>query len=103
MEILPNGLELDYEIYEAIRQTIKRDIRVLNSFKIMDYRWDHRILWNFYELFSLLIGIHNVTLHEKEKKQSQTSINTDDGTVTLRKSSKGTKNEFIDGPRQNYF
>ena len=38
MEILPNGLELDYEIYEAIRQTIKRDIRVLNSFKIMDYR-----------------------------------------------------------------
>ena len=38
MEILPNGIELDYEIYEAIRQTIKRDIRVLNSFKIMDYR-----------------------------------------------------------------
>jgi len=77
MEILPNGLELDYEIYEAIRQTIKRDIRVLNSFKIMDY--------------SLLIGIHNVTLHEKEKKQSQTSINTDDGTVTLRKSSKAQR------------
>jgi len=68
---------LDYEIYEAIRQTIKRDIRVLNSFKIMDY--------------SLLIGIHNVTLHEKEKKQSQTSINTDDGTVTLRKSSKAQR------------
>ena len=47
MEILPNGLELDYEIYEAIRQTIKRDIRVLNSFKIMDYRWNHRIFAKF--------------------------------------------------------
>ena len=38
MDLLPNGIELDFDMYEAIRQTIRRDIRVLSSFEIMDYR-----------------------------------------------------------------
>ena len=38
LELLPNGIELDYDMYEAIRQTIRRDVRVLSSFEIMDYR-----------------------------------------------------------------
>ncbi|KAM9719077.1 phosphatidylinositol 4-phosphate 5-kinase type-1 gamma-like isoform 1-T1 [Menidia menidia] len=55
---VPEGLTLDQETYTALVKTLQRDCLVLESFKIMDY--------------SLLLGIHNKTLAEKEQ-QSQGS------------------------------
>ena len=46
MEMYPDGILLQPDIYENVMNSIKRDCRVLESFKIMDY--------------SLLIGIHNL-------------------------------------------
>jgi 1-phosphatidylinositol-4-phosphate 5-kinase len=53
MEILPDGLLLEAETYNALISTLRRDCRVLESFRIMDY--------------SLLIGIHNLDLAAKEE------------------------------------
>lgn len=53
MEMYPEGILLQAEIYENVMSSIKRDCRVLESFKIMDY--------------SLLIGIHNVDQASKGK------------------------------------
>ncbi|PWA25299.1 hypothetical protein CCH79_00005171, partial [Gambusia affinis] len=55
---VPEGLTLDQEMYNALVKTLQRDCLVLESFKIMDY--------------SLLLGVHNQTLAEKEN-QSQGS------------------------------
>ena len=44
----PGGIDLQSDIYTSLMTSIERDCRVLESFKIMDY--------------SLLIGIHNVSL-----------------------------------------
>ncbi|XP_072220483.1 phosphatidylinositol 4-phosphate 5-kinase type-1 gamma-like isoform X2 [Leuresthes tenuis] len=55
---VPEGLILDQETYSALVKTLQRDCLVLESFKIMDY--------------SLLLGIHNKTLAEREQ-QSQGS------------------------------
>uniref|UniRef100_A0A3B3WZU0 PIPK domain-containing protein n=1 Tax=Poecilia mexicana TaxID=48701 RepID=A0A3B3WZU0_9TELE len=55
---VPEGLTLDQEMYSALVKTLQRDCLVLESFKIMDY--------------SLLLGVHNQTLAEKEN-QSQGS------------------------------
>ena len=52
MDILPEGLFLDPEIYNALISTLQRDCRVLESFSIIDY--------------SLLIGIHNLDVAAKE-------------------------------------
>ena len=46
MEMYPDGITLTSEIYSNLLNSIQRDCRVLESFKIMDY--------------SLLIGIHNI-------------------------------------------
>jgi len=46
MEMFPEGLLLEPETYNALISTVRRDTRVLESFRIMDY--------------SLLIGIHNL-------------------------------------------
>ena len=53
MDILPEGLLLEAETYNALISTLRRDCRVLESFRIMDY--------------SLLIGIHNLDLAAKEE------------------------------------
>jgi len=53
LELLPEGLMLEPETYTALISTMRRDCRVLESFKIMDY--------------SLLLGIHNLDLAAKEK------------------------------------
>ena len=42
----PEGIMLEADTYDALINTIKRDCRVLQSFKIMDY--------------SLLLGVHNL-------------------------------------------
>ena len=56
MEILPEGLMLEAETYNALITTMRRDCRVLESFRIMDY--------------SLLIGIHNLDQAAKEQAVS---------------------------------
>ena len=56
MELLPEGLMLEAETYNALITTMRRDCRVLESFRIMDY--------------SLLIGIHNLDQSAKEQAVS---------------------------------
>lgn len=48
------GLKLEAETYNALLKTISRDVRVLASFKIMDY--------------SLLVGIHNLDAAREERE-----------------------------------
>ncbi|XP_059174530.1 phosphatidylinositol 4-phosphate 5-kinase type-1 alpha-like isoform X4 [Physella acuta] len=57
MENHPEGLQLEKDTYDALIKTLQRDCRVLESFKIMDY--------------SLLVGIYNLDLANKEKQQLQ--------------------------------
>lgn len=47
---------MEPETFSALCTTMKRDCRVLESFKIMDY--------------SLLVGIHNLDLAGKERAES---------------------------------
>ncbi len=56
MEILPEGLLLESETYNALISTLRRDCRVLESFRIMDY--------------SLLVGIHNLDQAAREEAVS---------------------------------
>ena len=53
MELLPEGLLLEPETYNALISTLRRDCRVLESFRIMDY--------------SLLIGIHNLDVAARDE------------------------------------
>ncbi|XP_016984493.2 phosphatidylinositol 4-phosphate 5-kinase type-1 alpha [Drosophila rhopaloa] len=53
----PNGIFLETDKYTALMNTIKRDCMVLESFQIMDY--------------SLLVGIHNLDLAAKEKREER--------------------------------
>ncbi len=52
MEMLPEGLLLESETYNALISTLRRDCRVLESFRIMDY--------------SLLVGVHNLDQAARE-------------------------------------
>lgn len=52
MEMLPEGVFLEPETYNALISTLRRDCRVLESFRIMDY--------------SLLVGIHNLDQAARE-------------------------------------
>uniref|UniRef100_UPI00398E9C8F phosphatidylinositol-4-phosphate 5-kinase, type I, beta a isoform X1 n=2 Tax=Pristiophorus japonicus TaxID=55135 RepID=UPI00398E9C8F len=58
----PDGLFFDAETYNALIKTLQRDCRVLESFKIMDY--------------SLLLGIHNLDLVNKEKEKEVENLQT---------------------------
>merc|ERR1719468_1315503 len=60
MELLPEGLMLEAETYNALISTMRRDCRVLESFRIMDY--------------SLLIGIHNLDQSAKEHVESISGV-----------------------------
>ncbi|EDW85930.1 uncharacterized protein Dwil_GK22881 [Drosophila willistoni] len=53
----PNGIFLETDKYNALMKTIQRDCTVLESFQIMDY--------------SLLLGIHNLDLAAKEKREER--------------------------------
>lgn len=57
MEHHPNGIFLETDKYNALMKTIQRDCMVLESFQIMDY--------------SLLVGIHNLDLAAKEKREER--------------------------------
>jgi len=59
MELLPEGLLLEPETYTALISTMRRDCRVLESFKIMDY--------------SLLIGVHNLDIAARERAEAASS------------------------------
>jgi len=60
VEILPEGLMLEAETYNALITTMRRDCRVLESFRIMDY--------------SLLVGIHNLDLSAKEQAERNSGV-----------------------------
>jgi len=53
--VLPEGILLEPETYTALISTMRRDCRVLESFKIMDY--------------SLLVGVHNLDLAARERAE----------------------------------
>ncbi|KAM3175666.1 hypothetical protein ACTXT7_008063 [Hymenolepis weldensis] len=61
----PNGIWLEAETYDALMKTIERDCRVLESFQIMDY--------------SLLLGVHNFDLAERERQNRNRGHTSDDG------------------------
>ena len=59
LELFPKGISLQPELYDNLMNSIERDCRVLESFKIMDY--------------SLLIGIHNLDQAAKEDDSGNAS------------------------------
>ena len=69
LELLPDGLMLEPETYTAMTNTMKRDCRVLESFKIMDY--------------SLLVGVHNLDLAAKEREESSGAAGSSEQQVEL--------------------
>jgi 1-phosphatidylinositol-4-phosphate 5-kinase len=62
MEMYPDGIHLQPELYQSLMNSIQRDCRVLESFKIMDY--------------SLLIGVHNV---EQAAREATVQVDPQDG------------------------
>ncbi|XP_023329217.1 phosphatidylinositol 4-phosphate 5-kinase type-1 beta isoform X7 [Eurytemora carolleeae] len=58
-ELLPEGILLEAETYTALMSTMRRDCRVLESFKIMDY--------------SLLVGVHNLDVAARERSEGVAS------------------------------
>jgi len=68
---LPEGLMMEPETYKPLVDTMRKDCRVLESFKIMDY--------------SLLVGIHNIDLAAKEREESLQMADTQTETKTARK------------------
>lgn len=74
MEVHPGGILLEAKIYNALINSIQRDCRVLESFKIMDY--------------SLLVAIHNLDSAAKEDAEHGQN-NSIDG-----ENSAGTKTSF---------
>lgn len=61
MEHHPEGILMEADTYNALVKTIQRDCRVLESFKIMDY--------------SLLLGVHNLDLAQKERAVRKCFLN----------------------------
>nr|XP_005999461.1 PREDICTED: phosphatidylinositol 4-phosphate 5-kinase type-1 beta isoform X2 [Latimeria chalumnae] len=64
LQDMQDGLYFDTEMYTALKKTLERDCRVLESFKIMDY--------------SLLLGIHVID-HASKEKDGESSQNATDG------------------------
>ena len=84
MEMHPDGIFLQPDLHQSLMNSIQRDCRVLESFKIMDY--------------SLLIGIHNVDLAAREKDfpDEQTSVNAAQGTqATVSDGDSSSTGKFI--------
>ena len=60
---------MEPETYKPLVDTMRKDCRVLESFKIMDY--------------SLLVGIHNIDLAAKEREESLQMADTQTETKVL--------------------
>jgi len=56
LEMYPEGIVLQQELYDNLMDALQRDCRVLESFRIMDY--------------SLLIGIHNLDVASREEAEA---------------------------------
>jgi len=71
LELLPEGVLLEPETYTALISTMRRDCRVLESFKIMDY--------------SLLVGIHNLdqSARDKAAEAAEASSSTSTSTAVI--------------------
>uniref|UniRef100_A0A8C6THS7 PIPK domain-containing protein n=1 Tax=Neogobius melanostomus TaxID=47308 RepID=A0A8C6THS7_9GOBI len=81
---VPEGLSLDQDTYSALIRTLQRDCLVLESFKIMDY--------------SLLLGVHNKTLSEKEIQcQASPAGGTESKRLVLQRALYSTAMESIQG------
>lgn len=80
LEQFPNGIVLDAETYDAVIKTISRDVRVLESFNIMDY--------------SFLLGIHNIDVAERERAADRAYSMSQDGLSNANPDREARKNEF---------
>ena len=76
----PHGIPLDSETYDAVIKTISRDIRVLESFNIMDY--------------SFLLGIHNIDEAEREKEANRANSLSQEGKMKSNPDREARTNEF---------
>ncbi|XP_068108587.1 phosphatidylinositol 4-phosphate 5-kinase type-1 alpha isoform X2 [Hyperolius riggenbachi] len=83
MQDLPDGLFLDPDMHNALCKTIQRDCLVLQSFKIMDY--------------SLLVGVHNMDLSQKENTRTDGAPQVDTRKPTTQKALYSTAMESIQG------
>ncbi|XP_051980490.1 phosphatidylinositol 4-phosphate 5-kinase type-1 gamma isoform X1 [Xyrauchen texanus] len=83
MQDMPDGLMLDTDTYSALVKTLQRDCLVLESFKIMDY--------------SLLLGVHNIDLAEKEQQMEGSQGNSDEKRPLAQKALYSTAMESIQG------
>uniref|UniRef100_A0A8C5FRG6 PIPK domain-containing protein n=1 Tax=Gadus morhua TaxID=8049 RepID=A0A8C5FRG6_GADMO len=80
---VPDGLTLDQETFGALVKTLQRDCLVLESFKIMDY--------------SLLLGVHNKTLAEKERQSQGSPAGGDEMRPAAQRALYSTAMESIQG------
>lgn len=91
MELLPEGLMLEAETYNALITTMRRDCRVLESFRIMDY--------------SLLIGIHNLDQSAKEQAESISGVSPTKEQARREAERKmqqyATKQKLVSGPMES--
>ncbi|XP_069505531.1 phosphatidylinositol 4-phosphate 5-kinase type-1 gamma isoform X2 [Ambystoma mexicanum] len=79
----PEGLMLDGDTFSALVKTLQRDCLVLESFKIMDY--------------SLLLGVHNMDLQEREKQIDGSQSTSDEKRPIGQKALYSTAMESIQG------
>ncbi|XP_068523668.1 phosphatidylinositol 4-phosphate 5-kinase type-1 beta isoform X4 [Anas acuta] len=84
LQDMHEGLYFDSETHSALMKTLQRDCRVLESFKIMDY--------------SLLLGIHILNSHMKEKEGETSQNATDAKRPGGQKVLYSTAMESIQGP-----
>jgi len=91
MELLPEGLMLEAETYNALITTMRRDCRVLESFRIMDY--------------SLLIGVHNLDQSAKEQAESISGVSPTKEQARREAERKmqqyATKQKLVSGPMES--
>ncbi|XP_006869105.1 PREDICTED: phosphatidylinositol 4-phosphate 5-kinase type-1 gamma [Chrysochloris asiatica] len=80
---MPEGLMLDADTFSALVKTLQRDCLVLESFKIMDY--------------SLLLGVHNMDLQERERQAEGAQSTTDEKRPVGQKALYSTAMESIQG------
>ncbi|XP_053436159.1 phosphatidylinositol 4-phosphate 5-kinase type-1 gamma isoform X2 [Nycticebus coucang] len=83
MQDMPEGLLLDADTFSALVKTLQRDCLVLESFKIMDY--------------SLLLGVHNIDQHERERQAQGSQSTADEKRPVGQKALYSTAMESIQG------
>nr|XP_033812602.1 phosphatidylinositol 4-phosphate 5-kinase type-1 gamma isoform X1 [Geotrypetes seraphini] len=83
MQDTPEGLMLDADTFSALVKTLQRDCLVLESFKIMDY--------------SLLLGVHNLDLQERERQNDGNQSLSDEKRPIGQKALYSTAMESIQG------